>query len=303
MVFRRWSGVAGLVLGVGCGPAIDLGEDGGTSGDGTDGSDVGTSTVSTSVGTSAGTSPGTTIGTTDGPMPTTTAMPTSEVTTDVSISVSASTTVTVTGETDSDTGGTLPNGEMCDDGEQCVSGHCYVVGPLGGVCGECVLDEDCASGGCSLPNPLAVPPQGSVCSGGVYGGGCMTDEACQDPYVCATVLSIPGVLEVTTCGGCLTDDDCADGTVCAPDIAISNVTGVNRCVTLGTLADGQSCDLASATGDAACASGHCAAADLLGVAEIGVCSSCETDEDCNGTACAPPQIDLRGGLLLPAVCE
>ncbi|MBL8944696.1 MAG: hypothetical protein JNK45_16165, partial [Myxococcales bacterium] len=53
-----------------------------------------------------------------------------------------------------------PNGAMCDTNEECVSAMCFVVGPLGGICGDCLTDADCAGttgGGCSIPNPLAQP--------------------------------------------------------------------------------------------------------------------------------------------------
>lgn len=277
-----------------CGPVIDAEDDAGDTSDGassTGGSTVGSATAATSASTSATTSAGTT------GMTTVATSATSVGTTDPTVS-----TVTVTtdpSDTTDPTGEGLPDGESCTDGFECASGHCFVLGPLGGVCGQCVVDADCGGGGCTPPNPLAEPPAPSVCNGGGYGAGCMSSDACVDPYICALVIDVPGVLLASTCGECEDAGDCAMGWSCEPDIAVAALTGVKRCVAPGTLANGQTCDLA---GDVACGSGHCAAADVLGVLQIGVCSGCEFDGDCpDAMVCEPPQVDLMTGVQ-PGAC-
>jgi len=199
------------------------------------------------------------------------------------------------------TGGGLPNGEPCSFGDECASGECFVIGVLGGVCGQCDEDADCDGGGCTLPNPLSQPPVGSVCNDGGYAGGCETDGVCADELVCALVIDVPGIVQVSTCSGCESAFDCADGSTCEPDIALGALNGVKRCVAAGTLANGQTCDN-FATGDEACASGFCAAADVMGVLQIGVCSACEVDGDCPGGTCVPPQVDLPSGVPTPGFC-
>jgi hypothetical protein len=140
-----------------------------------------------------------------------------------------------------------------------------------------------------------------VCNDGSYGGGCMSDDACADALQCGVVVDVPGVLTVSTCGECVADADCDTGFVCAPDIAVVNtIAGVKRCVAENSLANGQSCDFTT-SGDASCASGYCAIADLMGFLSLGVCSECEADADCPGSTCEPPVIDPTNGLV-PGFC-
>ena len=286
--------LAGAALTVGCGPVVDGGggSDDGASSDGSGSATTGVSTLSTSASPS----------TTDG-SPTT-----ASVTTDVTVTATATvttdpTTATVTTDptTATDTGGGLPNDAMCEFDSECASGHCYVAGPLGGLCGECNTDADCDVGGCTAPNPLAMPRQGSRCNVGEYGGGCMSDDACGDALVCASIIDVPGIIEVATCSECVADADCDAGQLCAPDIAVVQVTGVKRCVAEGSLANGQSCDL-QGSGDSSCASGHCALASVMGILDLGVCSQCENDVDCGaGHPCQDASVDLMTGLQ-PAIC-
>ena len=194
--------------------------------------------------------------------------------------------------TSGSTGDLVPDGGSCSADEECVSGECYLVGILGGVCGECNEDADCADGGCTLPNPLnGTPP---VCNMGLLGEGCETTDVCDTDLVCALIIDIPGLVSASTCSECETDADCGMDT-CQPDYDLPNFSGVNECVMPGSLADGHGCDLV--TGDAACASGHCAQGNLMMILFLGVCSECEVDGDCGpGETCVEPDIDLMGGL-------
>jgi hypothetical protein len=192
-----------------------------------------------------------------------------------------------------------PNGSMCDTNEECVSAMCFVVGPLGGICGDCLTDADCAAttgGGCSIPNPLAQPPEGAACNMGEPGAGCMSDDVCAEG-VCAEILNVPGILVASTCSECIMDSDCADGGLCSPSYDVANLTGIKTCVQPGMVPDGTGCDL-EGTGNEACENGHCVGADVLGVLELGVCSACAVDTDCaDGETCTPPAVDLEAGLV------
>lgn len=155
-------------------------------------------------------------------------------------------------------------------------------------------------GGCSPPNPLADPPQGSVCNAGALGDGCETSSVCEGDLVCGLVFDIPGVITASTCGMCETDADCNLG-LCSPQYDVAELGGVNLCVTAGSVLDGGNCDL-EGSGDQACDSGHCAAADLMGLAQFGVCSGCEVQADCAGELdCIPPTIDIETGFS-PGYC-
>jgi hypothetical protein len=291
-----------IVLGVvACGPAIPVdesGTEGDTEGD-TDVSTTATTTASTGVTTTDGTST-VTSATTD-PV-TTDPVTTDPVTTDP-VTTDPGTTIVTTDPSDTTdpTGEGLPDGSMCNSGFDCASGECYVIGVLGGICGQCDEDSDCEGGGCSLPNPLASPPTPSVCNDGTYGDGCETDEVCAD-LLCGLVIDVPGIVQVSTCGECESQSDCGDGFTCEPDIAVAALAGVKRCVANDTLANGQTCDYVE-NGDEACGSGFCAPADIMGILQIGVCSACEVDADCPSGTCAPPQIDVSTGVPTPGACE
>lgn len=219
----------------------------------------------------------------------------------------SSTTNTETGmtisTTEPDTTGEpepMPNGATCEANEECESGFCFVVGILGGICGECNTDADCADatgGGCSIPNPLAAPPQGAHCNMGEAGAGCMDSAICETDLQCAVILDVPGVLTASTCSECLTDADCM-GDLCSPTYDVLNLSGQLTCVAPGSVADGEGCDLDSGTGDMACLSGHCATADVMGLLQLGVCSECAVDGDCaDGETCMAPAVDLMSGLV------
>jgi hypothetical protein len=182
---------------------------------------------------------------------------------------------------------------------ECMSGQCFVVGVLGGICGECNEDADCDMFGCSIPNPLADPPQGSTCGDGNVGSGCETADACSGDLLCATILDVPGVFTASTCSECDVDTDCADGTICNPNLSVTELTGNKTCIMPGTVADGDACDLEADNG--ACTN-FCASADVMGLLELGVCSECLQDADCPtmGDTCEAPVVDLAEGLIAGA---
>ncbi len=193
----------------------------------------------------------------------------------------------------------MPNGGSCLENEECQSGMCFVVGLFGGICGECLTDDDCSEGGCSLPNPLATPPQGATCNQGEEGAGCMSDEVCQDPFVCALILDVPSVLSASTCSQCADDSGCSDGQLCTPVYDIANVSGQKNCVDPGTVPDGGGCDL-DGSGEDACAN-HCVEVDVMNFFQLGVCNECASDDDCNGGTCTLPTVDINQGLI-PGGC-
>lgn len=201
--------------------------------------------------------------------------------------------------TDDEGNDTAADGTSCTDDDECRSGHCFVLGILGGVCGECELDEDCAGGGCSLPDPFAEPPAGSTCNDGGSGDGCMSDAVCAGELVCVQLFVLEGVLTTSTCGECHDDGDCSGGTLCAPDLDPATFGGATHCVAPGSLANGHTCDF-TGSGDASCDSGHCAVANVMNLLELGVCSECEDDGDCGGGACVPATV--QDGSIVPATC-
>jgi hypothetical protein len=215
---------------------------------------------------------------------------------------------TLTGGGSADDAPTCPQepqeaGGSCTDNCECISEKCFSVPLIGGSCGECVSDADCPDGGCSIPNPLAMPPQGSVCNMGEAGGGCETDDVCQEGLFCGTLLDVPGVLTLSTCGVCLVDADCGEQ-LCSPTIDVANFTGQKLCVDAGSVPNGQACDLMG-TGNDACMSGLCATVDIMGIAQVGVCGDCSVDADCDvaaGEVCTPADIDTTTGEVTAPTC-
>ncbi|PCC66836.1 hypothetical protein [Nannocystis exedens] len=181
----------------------------------------------------------------------------------------------------------------------CASGKCFVVPALGGFCGECVADSDCDGGGCTVANPFA--GIGSQCNDGGPGDGCQSDAVCSDPSngVCGTVLEVPGIITVETCGECETNADCGGQTpVCAPKYDLAKFSGRLDCVAAGSVPNGGGC-----SSDAACASGRCGEASIMGLLQLGVCGECLTDADCSpGEQCLDPEVDLQGGQVFGATC-
>jgi hypothetical protein len=210
-----------------------------------------------------------------------------------------------TGETATpdETGGQgLPDGEECTEDAQCESGMCFVASVVGGICGECLGDDDCDGGGCSIPNPFKDPPEGAFCNMGEQGGGCESTDACQGDQVCALILDVPGIIEASTCSECLDSSQCDGEALCNPHYDVIELSGYNSCVAPGSVANGLGCTIGE-EGSAACASGFCADASVRGLLNLGVCSECIEDGDCaDGETCLAPEVNLTSGLVA-GVCS
>lgn len=214
-------------------------------------------------------------------------------------SPTTATVTTATGSSGFETDGGLANGQQCMSDFECASGMCFLSGILGGICGDCLGDDDC-EWGCTGPNPLSDPPEGSYCNMGLLGDGCQMTDACMSPFVCATILDVPGVLLRNTCSECLTDAECFGG-LCSPDLDITSLDGARLCVAAFSKPLGSFCDLDG--GDNECSTGHCGVADINGLLQLGVCSDCSTDDDCIiGESCVSPTVDLDG-TISPGYCE
>lgn len=261
-------------------------------GDGTD-ADTNNSATTSSMET---TSPGSTSGL---------SATTDVSTTDVSTTDASTTDASTTGS--NETADTEPQpGVECTMNERCAAGACFVLPVLGGVCGECVDDSDCEFG-CSPPNYFAAPPLASVCNMGMLGEGCQTTDVCVDDLLCTLIFDLPGIFEASTCSECATTDDCGGETVCNVSVRIEDLAGEKTCVDVGSVPDGEFCDLAG-DGELACTN-HCATADAMSLALFGVCSECrEVDgvaQGCeDGQTCVLPTVDLLGdGAVVPGFCE
>lgn len=249
---------------------------------------------------------GTTTGTTAASMttvdptedPTMTSTSTTTTTTDTTSTDTTTTDSTTTTTTDVDP---QPDGAACMADAECESEMCFLAGILGGICGECLTEDDCEFG-CSLPNPLADPPTGAACNTGELGDGCETEASCaDDTHLCALILDVPGILTAATCSECETTADCdVDGQVCNVAVDISTISGQKTCVDPGTVADADFCDL-EGDGDAACMN-HCGEANIMGLVSFGVCGECRNEggmaEGCaDGETCVDPMVDLDGNVI------
>jgi len=189
----------------------------------------------------------------------------------------------------------------CETHADCASGKCFYIPLLGGLCSECLVDDDCEGGGCSLPVVLATPPIGARCTTGALGEGCMSDEICQEPFQCEQIIDVPTVIEASTCSECGSDADCGDE-LCSPRYHIREITGEWVCVPPGSVPNGEGCNL-EGTGDLACASGFCAPASIMGLTQVGICGDCRTDEDCpEPQVCAPTGWMIGTWTVTPSAC-
>jgi hypothetical protein len=182
---------------------------------------------------------------------------------------------------------------------------CYQLSILGGFCGDCLSDADCPDGGCTLPNPLSDPPGGATCNMGELGGGCeaRSTDVCQEGLTCELLLDVPDLFQINTCSECSADADCGE-LLCSPSVDLLAFSGQKTCVSPGDVVDGQACDH-EGSGDEACASGICAAYNVMGLVTIGVCGECEIDGDCPnpGDVCNDPSVDLETGVITPTFCS
>lgn len=226
-------------------------------------------------------------------------------------------TTATTGVTCMDPVEGAPNNTECGDasGCGCASGKCFLVPILGGWCGECLGDEDCAPGGCTVPNPIA--GVGATCNMGEPGQGCESDAVCTDPMnpFCGSLLKVENIIDVSTCGECATNADCMDPKLpnCSPTYDVMNFTGKYVCVGGATVPSGEGCNLAedpmgAPVGNAACETGFCGEANVMGLLKVGVCGECNSNEDCmkkdpKFTKCNDPQVDLDAAALVAATCS
>lgn len=209
-----------------------------------------------------------------------------------------------------------PNNTECGDasGCGCESGKCFVVPILGGWCGECMEDADCAPGGCTVPNPI--DGVGATCNQGEPGAGCESDAVCTDPnnLKCGTLLAVENIIEVATCGECASNADCTDPMKpnCSPTYDVMNFSGKFVCVENASVKSGEGCNLADEgkgpVGNAACESGFCGEANVMGLLKVGVCGECNSNADCMAQdppkmKCNEPQVDLDAAALVAATCS
>ncbi|MBA3547520.1 MAG: hypothetical protein H0T76_13635 [Nannocystis sp.] len=210
-----------------------------------------------------------------------------------------------------------PNNATCTDasGCGCESGKCFIVPALGGFCGECLGDADCVAtgGGCTVPNPIA--SVGSTCNMGEAGAGCETNEICATPEAgfCGLLLTVPGIIDVATCGACAINADCADPAAanCSPTYDVMNFSGQYVCVADASVPQNGGCNLAKdamdlPVGNAACESGFCGEANVMGLVKLGICGECNSNADCvkiGKVKCTTPEVDLQGATLLGSICE
>lgn len=275
-----------------CGSAVDVG------GDTEDGSSSGAATSGASA-------------------PTTASGTTNNATTSATVTTASPTTGPAEGSgedgtTEADDGGFItpetgaetsvdqqPNGAQCTGPQECDSGFCYSLPQVGGICSECLVDQDCGEGTCSLD---AVGY--AICTDGSQGVQCNTDEGCMGDLVCSEIIDTGGIINASFCSECGPQAPCTDGQICTPFYDLGNLGGSLICADPGSVEDGEGCPIEGGEGvGEACASGHCGIAVLLGLAELGVCGECSTDEDCPemGQTCVPPEAGMAG--LVPAFCE
>src|SRR5690606_26837687 len=90
--------------------------------------------------------------------------------------------------------------------------------------------------------------------------------------------------------------------LCTIQYDVSNFKGQKVCAGVGSVPDGEGCDLAG-SGDMACMSGDCNEVDIMGLATLGICGQCEEDADCeSGETCTETNVDITTGEVTPSVC-
>ena len=201
--------------------------------------------------------------------------------------------------TDGNEGGPQGLGAMCSGPDDCESGFCYSVPMVGSSCSECLTDSDCESGTCALDFTAGY----AACTDGSTGVMCDSDEGCTGELICALVVDTGGLFPANFCSECDAELPCDGGQLCAPVYDTVNLGGSLQCLDAMSVPDGGGCPIGADGGEGAvCVSGFCGIADLFGVAQLGVCGACVTDEDCADPelTCTPPNAAMGG--LMPAVC-
>lgn len=192
-----------------------------------------------------------------------------------------------------------PNGGQCSSPDECESGFCYSIPQVGGVCSECLVDQDCDAGTCSL-DQIGY----AICTDGSQGNMCNTDEGCMGDLVCTELIDAGGLVNTSFCSVCGPTAPCEGDQICSPAYNLEDLGGSFECVDPGTVANGDGCPIEGGSGvDAVCASGHCGVASLFGFAELAVCGECNVDADCpeKGQTCVPPEASMSG--LTAAFCQ
>ncbi|MCA9706635.1 MAG: hypothetical protein KDK70_12350, partial [Myxococcales bacterium] len=194
-----------------------------------------------------------------------------------------------------------PNGSQCTGPDDCETMFCYEVPMFGGLCSECLTDEDCGKGTCSIDLNMGY----AICTDGSLGVMCSTDEGCMGDLVCSELVNTGGIFPANFCSECRDDDvPCAGGDICSPVYDLENIAGYMGCVTPGSVENGGGCPLNGVVGDGTvCMSGACGVAQLFGLIPIGICGECVDDADCVAmglTTCEPAVADMSG--VTPATC-
>lgn len=189
----------------------------------------------------------------------------------------------------------LPNGSECADDADCESMNCFknMLVDLS-VCAECNEDADCVAAGTGTACNLDLATQSIACSDGPNGSTCMSDEACMSTH-CESVIEvpIPGLIP-DTCSECSESADCMMDDICSPNFDFMAFSGQKKCVAPGSVENNQLCP-SNDEGDAACMSGHCTMATIMGIVPVNICGECASDGDCDqGQTCMPAEASMNG---------
>jgi len=183
-----------------------------------------------------------------------------------------------------------------------------MLGGLGGVCSECVDDDDCEYGCTSFG--FSGAPDYARCNAGELSAGCLSSAACQPEYTCEVVLEIDGLLDYGYggCSDCSSDDDCAPNETCQPQMFVPMMTAFNTCVEDDSLGPDATC-LLGPSGDRACPEGtFCLETSGMGLFTAGMCSECSNsptpNEGCaGGQTCVEPVLAVGSGMNEPGYCQ
>jgi hypothetical protein len=207
-----------------------------------------------------------------------------------------------TGDSGSDDGSDpLPNGEMCDVDEDCVSMKCFNTA-VGSVCSECKTGQECIDAGdginCTFNGMFF------ECSDGAAGEMCDDAESCMDGLFCSQVVNTGGLIPDKFCSECDTSEHCTDPQVCNPEFVpdLMMPMGQNKCTDPGSVGLDLFCDH-EGDGNVACESGICSVADIMGFVMLGVCGECFDSDDCGGGACTEAMLNPMDFSVMGSRCE